>query len=212
VSPLPFAAGPPLTPDADDARREVLRELTGPEYVAAQPSWLDRAAQAFWDWLGSIRFGGTEGAPAVALIVLLAVVVVVVVVVLLVYGVPRLNRRSARDLALFGDDDVRDADAMRAAAREAASRGDLTLAVAEAFRAIARSLAERGDVAVSPGTTARDVARRAGDVFPDLRADFADAATAFDGVRYLDRSGTDEDYRAVTELDRRVTSSRRVPA
>ena len=102
MSPLPFAAGPPLTPDADDARREVLRELTGPEYVAAQPSWLDRAAQAFWDWLGSIRFGGTEGAPAVALIVLLAVVVVVVVVVLLVYGVPRLNRRSARDLALFG--------------------------------------------------------------------------------------------------------------
>ena len=212
MSPSPLAAGPPLTPDADDARREVLRELTKPEYVAARPSWLDRAAQAFWDWLGSIRFGGTEGAPAVALIVLLAVVVIVVVVGLLVYGVPRLNRRSTRDAALFGDDDVRDSEAMRAAARAAASRGDLTLAVAEAFRAVARSLAERGDVAVSPGTTAHDAARRAGDVFPDLRAEFADAASAFDGVRYLDRPGTDEAYRAVVDLDRRVTSTPRVDA
>jgi hypothetical protein len=212
VTGLPFAAGPPLTPDADDARRDVLRELTKPEYVAAQPSWLDRAAQAFWDWLGSIRFGGTEGAPAVALIVLLAVVVVVVVVVLLVYGVPRLNRRSTRAPVLFGDDDARDSETMRTAARAAAARGDLTLAVAEAFRAIARGLDERGDVAVSPGTTANDVARRAGDVFPDLRGGFADAAAAFDGVRYLDRPGTDEAYRAVVDLDRRVTASRRVDA
>jgi hypothetical protein len=212
VSPSLLVAGPPLTPDADDARRDVLRELTKPEYVAAQPSWLDRAAQAFWDWLGSIRFAGTEGAPAVALVVLLVAVVVVVVVVVLVYGVPRLNRRSARDLTLFGDDDVRDAEAMRAAARTASASGDLTLAVVEAFRAVARSLAERGDVAVSPGSTAHGVARRAGDVFPDLRSEFVDAATAFDGVRYLDRAGTEEAYRAVVDLDRRVASSRRVDA
>jgi len=210
--PTLLVAGPPLTPDADDARRAVLRELTGSEYLAAQPSWLDRAAQAFWDWLGSLRFGGTEGAPAAALIVLLVLVVVVVVVVLLVYGVPRLDRRSTRVAALFGDDDERDSAAMRAAARAAEARGDLTLAVAEAFRAVARSLSERGQVAVSPGTTAHDVARRAGEAFPDLRDELDRAAADFDGVRYLDRPGTLEAYRAVVGLDERLQASRRVDA
>ena len=194
-------AAAPLDPDPDEARGLLLRELTGRDYVAAQPTWLDRAADAFWSWLNGIRFGGVEGAPAVALVVLLVVVVVALVVVLAVYGVPRLNRRSARGPELFGEDDDRDADRLRRAAAAAAASGDLVLAVTESFRALARALVERDVLATTPGTTARTVGDRAGRRFPELADRLAAAAASFDGVRYLDRPGTEAAWREIVELD-----------
>ena len=194
-------AAAPLDPDPDEARRLLLRELTGRDYVAAQPTWLDRAADAFWSWLDGIRFGGVEGAPAVALVVLLVVVVVVLAVVLAVYGVPRLNRRSTRAPELFGEGDDRDADRLRRAAAEAAAAGDLVLAVTESFRALARALVERDVLTTTPGTTARTVGAQAGRVFPDLAGRLAAAADAFDGVRYLDRPGSEAAWREISALD-----------
>ena len=194
-------AAAPLDPDPDEARGLLLRELTGRDYVAAQPTWLDRAADAFWSWLNGIRFGGVEGAPAVALVVLLVVVVVALVVVLAVYGVPRLNRRSARGPELFGEGDDRDADRLRRAAAAAAASGDLVLAVTESFRALARALVERDVLATTPGTTARTVGDRAGRRFPELADRLAAAAASFDGVRYLDRPGTEAAWREIVELD-----------
>ncbi|NIJ04131.1 DUF4129 domain-containing protein [Frigoribacterium faeni] len=194
-------AAAPLDPDPDEARGLLLRELTGRDYVAAQPTWLDRAADAFWSWLNGIRFGGVEGAPAVALVVLLVVVVVALVVVLAVYGVPRLNRRSARGPELFGEGDDRDADRLRRAATAAAASGDLVLAVTESFRALARALVERDALATTPGTTARTVGDRAGRRFPELADRLAAAAASFDGVRYLDRPGTEAAWREIVELD-----------
>lgn len=201
MPPVATLVAAPLTPAPDEARRLLQRELSRGEYVAAQPTWLDRVADAFWDWLNGIRFGDVEGAPAVALVVVLIAVVVVAVVVLSVYGVPRLNRRSARVEALFGEADDRDADAMRAAAREAAARGDLDLAVAESFRALARSLVERDVLSVTPGTTARTVGASAGRLFPARAEALAAAATSFDEVRYLDRAGTEAAWRAISDLD-----------
>ncbi|KQR64823.1 DUF4129 domain-containing protein [Frigoribacterium sp. Leaf172] len=201
-------AATPLTPDPDEARRELIRELTGADYAAARPTWLDRAAQGFWDWIAGIRFGGAEGAPAAALLVALLLVVALVVVVFAVYGRPRLDRRSAAVGRVFGVDDDRDADSLRAAARAAADRGDHSTAVAESFRALTRALVDRGAITTSPGTTANGVGDRAGRVFPDRATELRGVARIFDEVRYLGRPGSDADYRAVAELDRALTVDR----
>jgi len=205
------SAAAPLLPEPDDARRALLRELTGADYVAARPTWLDRAAQSFWDWIEGIRFGGVDGAPSAGLLIALIVLVGVVVVVFVVYGRPRLDRRSASSGSVFGVDDERDADTLRRAARAAAARGDHATAIAEAFRGLTRALVDRGLIETSPGTTANGVGERASAVFPEHERASRAAARAFDEVRYLGRTGSEDDYRAVAELDR-ILSSEQPPA
>ena len=68
------------------------------------------------------------------------------------------------------------------------------------FRSLARDLAERGVVPTFPGTTAQEFGRRAGVVFPDADARLVEAAGVFDGVRYLDRTGTEEQWRWMSAL------------
>jgi hypothetical protein len=191
----------PLRPDPEEARRLLQQELTDRDYVAAQPTWLDRAADAFWSWIEGVRFGDAQGAPAAALAILLVVVLAAVVGVVLVYGVPHLERRSARSGQLFGDDDDRDAAALRASAREAAAAGDLDRAVVESFRALARALVERDVLSTTPGTTARTVGDRAGRLFPERADRLHAAARAFDEVRYLDRPATETAWREIADLD-----------
>lgn len=198
----------PLDPSADEARRSVVEELTKPEYLAAQPTWIDRLAQTFNDWLDNLHFGDLDVNADLAPVVLVAIVVAVLVVVFLVYGVPRLNRRSSRDATVFGDDDERGSDEIRAAARSAAATGDFSTAIVEQFRAVARFLSERGDLTTTPGTTAHSVGERAGALLPELSADFAFSARAFDEVRYLDRVGTEDSFRRVEALDSAVRGRR----
>jgi len=210
VTPVAALAAP-LTPDADEARRALLRELADPRYDAARPTLLDRAAQAFWEWLQGVRFAGVDGAGGLGLLVLLIVVALVVVVLLVRFGVPRLTRRSRAAEPLFGAADDRDAEALRRAAADAARAGDHTTAVAEQFRALARALDDRGLVTASPGTTANETARRAAGVLPAEADALAAAARAFDEVRYLDRAGTEAAWHQVRALDDRLTHSA-VPA
>jgi hypothetical protein len=199
-----------LTPSPDEARRLLQQELAKSEYASSRPGLLDRAAEAFWNWVTSLQFGSVQGVPALALIVLLVLVAAVVVVVLLVYGLPRLNRRSAGPSALFGDDDARGSADLRAAARRAAESGDHSTAIIELFRAVARSLDERALLTTSPGTTAHAFAVTAGDVFPGLAPRILSASRSFDEVRYLERPGTPADYDALVELDRELEAARPV--
>ena len=53
----------------------------------------------------------------------------------------------------------------------------------------------------APGTTASAFGARASLVFPSFDGRITEAARAFDGVRYLDRPGTLDAYRAVSALD-----------
>lgn len=192
----------PLSPDADTARQLLERELSKSEYQASKPGLLDRLATAFWNWVQSIHFGSVQGTPALALTVLLVLVGAAIVAVFLIYGVPRLNRRGTRPTAsLFGDDDDRSAAELRASAAAAATAGDHALAIVESYRAIARSMFERGLLTTPPGTTARTFAARASAVFTAHATELAEAAAAFDEVRYLDRPGTAAAYRRVRELD-----------
>jgi hypothetical protein len=203
----PVRFEPPLDPDAPEARRWVLDELAKPEYRAAEPTAFDLFAQAVRDWFASLfeGAGGLPG-PALALIAVL-VVAVLVTVALLVFGVPRLRRRTA-PLPLFDDGDVRDAVALRRSAAAAAASGDWTLAIEERFRAIVRSLVERELVRVHPGTTAHGMADAAAVPFPDRTAALQSAAADFDGVRYLARPGTEAAYRRVTDLEADLAAAR----
>lgn len=198
----------PVDPDAPEARDWLLDELSKDRYQATQPNLFDQ----FADWLNrlldGIRISGDGAGGPIGLIIVIAVIAAILVVAFLVYGRPRLNRRSTVTGALFGDDDVRDAADLRLAAERAAASGDYTAAIVELFRSLARGLAEREIVHTYPGTTAREFATRAGRVFVDASGRLGEAAAVFDGVRYLDSAGTVEQWKALVTLERDLRSAR----
>lgn len=191
----------PVDPLPPEAREWILGELSKPPYQAAQPTLFDRIAKAIADWFASLQFGSTEGPPTVGIAVIVTLVIVGLVVAFLIFGVPRLNRRSSVAGSLFGDDDARTAARIRSDAAAAASRGDFETAIEEMFRSIARGLAERSIVTTTPGTTARGFAGRAGLAFPAQAQQLVASAAAFDDVRYLSRPGTEAAYLAVATLE-----------
>ncbi|WP_400993940.1 DUF4129 domain-containing protein [Agromyces sp. GXQ0307] len=199
---------PPLDPDAPEARRWLVEELAKPEYRAAEPTLFDLAAQAVRDWIASL-FGGATGLPVPAL-ALIAVLVVVGLVGLglLVFGLPRLRRRSSGSVPLFDDGDLRDTATLRRAADRAAASGDWALAIEERFRALVRGLVERELVRVHPGTTAHGMARAASEPFPAHVAALERAAGAFDGVRYLGRAGDARTHAEVAALVAELETAR----
>ncbi|WP_382307392.1 DUF4129 domain-containing protein [Herbiconiux sp. UC225_62] len=209
TAPTAFVTDIPVDPDADQARQWVLDELAKPPYEAARPTWFDQLSQGFGEWLSSLRVPDGSGLGGLVPLAVVIIVVVLLVVAFLVFGRPRLNRRSqVKTGALFGADDTRSAAELRASAARAADRGDFGTAIQEAFRALARQLAERTVVTTSPGTTAHDFAGRAGVSFPSHREELAACARLFDGVRYLDEPGTRENFDRVTALDRRMQTER----
>jgi hypothetical protein len=204
---LGLRADLPVDPNADQARRWIIDELSKPPYQAAQPTWFDRLSSAFYDWIQSLNFGALGGAQGPILLILAVIVVAAIVVAFLIFGRARLNRRSAMGGSLFGDEDERDADAIRAAAESAASRGDWALAIIEMFRSIARSLAERTVARANPGTTAHDFAAEAGRAFPAAADRLSAVADAFDRVRYLGRAGTERDFQDAAALESELRRS-----
>ena len=204
---IALPAAVPVEPDAGTARRWLLDELAKPAYAAAEPSPFDRAVQAFLTWFTGLFDVRGSSTPPVLLAIAIAVVVAVLVVALLLFGLPRINRRSSVG-ALFGDDDRRSADEMRRAAEAALAQGDFALAVLERFRALARGLDERTLVAVFPGTTASAFAAGAARAFPAEHGELRAAAELFDGVRYADETATREDALSVFALDDRLAAAR----
>lgn len=196
-----------LDPDAPEAKRWLRDELARAPYQSAQPTWFDRLSQSVVDWFASLTApdGGAFGAWVPVIIIV--IVVALLVVAWLIFGPPRLNRRSRLAEELFAEDDRRTADDMRRSATDAAQRGDWSLASTEIFRAVARGLAERTVLTVSPGTTAHDFGRRAARSFPTAQERLAAAARVFDDVRYLDRPGTEAGYRELLALERDLSTA-----
>lgn len=198
----------PVTPDGPDARRWLIDELSKAPYQAAKPNWFDLLSQAVKDWIGSL-FGPSSGTLGPLLIVVLVVLIAALIVVaFIVFGLPRLNRRSRQNREVFGEEDRRDADALRRAAEAAAASGDWTTAIEELFRALARGLAERTILTVSPGTTAHGFGSRAASAFPAERARLSEVAELFDRVRYLGAPGTREGYATLSELEGRLRTAK----
>jgi hypothetical protein len=199
--------GPPLDPTAQQARAQLSAELSKPEYQAARPSGLtvllQQAGQAIGNWFDSL-FGGLNGVPISPNLIVVIIVVLIVValaVLFLIFGLPRINRRSARAGALFGEEDERDSAALRRDAERSAAAGDYTSAIVEEFRSIARAMAERTLVTTFPGTTASGFASQAATTFPAFRDQLRDCAAAFDDVRYLGVTGTEAQWQAMKALE-----------
>lgn len=216
---IPFAPGAafgallprfdvPVDPDAPTAREWIIRELVKPEYQAAQPTWFDRLSSAVLAWFQSLSLGTNSLTQGPVLIAIVAVVLAAIVSAFLIFGPPRLGRRSTVAGVLFGEDDERDSATMRRAAESAAATGDWALGIEEMFRAIARGLAERTIVGTSPGTTARDFAGRTAVAIPAQGSAVLAAAVAFDEVRYLGKDGTEAAYRQTAELERQLRGAR----
>jgi hypothetical protein len=164
-------------------------------------------AQAVLQWFQSLFTSKTSVAPPVLLVAALVVVVALLVVALVLFGVPRLNRRSRMATGLFGDDDRRTADELRRSAAAASAAGDWSTAVLERFRGLARGLDERTVLTVFPGTTATGFARRAAQAFPDRQPELDAAAAVFDDVRYAGRAAKRAEAEAVAALDDRLAAA-----
>ncbi len=197
----------PVEPDAPDARERLLDELSDPAYAESQPSWFDLLSQAVLDWLSSLRLAEGDGVPALALLIGGLLLAAAIAAAILIYGVPRWRARSGVGVELLGDRDRRTARQLRRDAERWAAAGDWARAIADRYRAVARALDERTLVAALPGTTAHGFARAAGRVFPAEAAALEAAADRFDGVRYLDRPGTADDYALVRALDDRLEAA-----
>ncbi|MCU1442455.1 MAG: rane protein [Cryobacterium sp.] len=198
----------PVVPDAPEARQWLREELAKAPYQAAKPTWFDRLSQAFLDWIGSLGLPEGDGFGAWIPLILTVLAVAVLIVALLIFGLPRLNRRSGLAAPLFGENDRRTADDLRRAARFHATSADWNSAVQDMFRAIARALAERTIVRPTPGTTAHGFAERAAGAFPNHRERLEAAATAFDSVRYLGRDAAEGDFLAIAALDEELAAAR----
>jgi hypothetical protein len=199
--------GPPLVPTADQARAQLSAELSKSEYQSARPTGFTLLVQqiqtAIAKWLNDL-FGGLKApslSPDLFVVILVALGIAALVVLFLVFGLPRINRRSAAVGALFGDEDDRDSAALRRDAERSAAAGDYTVAIVEEFRSIARAMAERTVVTTFPGTTASAFAERAAVSFPIYRADLVECAAVFDGVRYLGAMGTEAHWKAMSALE-----------
>jgi hypothetical protein len=194
---------PPLTPDAEEARRWAEQELSDPAYAEAEPTLLDRVARAVSDFLGDLFSSQPSTEWGAVLAVIAAVVVVALIVVaLLVWGVPRATPRAPAPVGeLFGVTEKRSAADLRKDAAQHAAAGDWDAAIIDRVRAIARALAERGAVQTPPGATVHAFARAATAVFPTRQGDLDAVADTFDDVRYLRRPGSAELYERVVRLD-----------
>ncbi|MFB6864978.1 DUF4129 domain-containing protein [Streptomyces virginiae] len=197
---LPGAETPPVTTPRTPAQEAAERELSKPMYHENDPSLVDRALRAFFDWLDDL-FGAASGATpggAAGLVAILLLVVLAVAALWWRLGAPR--RAAASASALF-DDGVRSAADHRTAAEAHAAAGRWTEAVQERMRAVVRSLEERTLLDPRPGRTADEAAAEAAVSLPDHAADLRAAARTFDDVTYGGRTGDPDTYARLRTLD-----------
>ncbi|POX46565.1 hypothetical protein C3489_31680 [Streptomyces sp. Ru71] len=191
---------PPVTLPRDPAREAARRELSKPMYHQDDPSPLQRALNAFWDWLDRLFSAATTATPGgtVGLVVIIVAVLAVLAALWWRLGTPRRQPTSAA--ALF-DDRPRSAAEHRANAEAHAAQGHWNQAVQERMRAIVRSLEERALLDVRPGRTADEAAAEAGRALPAHLDRLRAAARQFDDVTYGGRSASEQSYRRLAELD-----------
>jgi hypothetical protein len=191
---------PPVTPNGPTAQGWILGELSKNEYAASRPTPFDIFATDVRHFFDSLTAPSIGGIPGLGPIIIVIVVVVVLVIAFLVFGRPRLNRRTRVTGELFGEDDQRTAAQILAAARAAAASGDYSLAVIEGMRASARVLGERTLLTMYPGTTAHTFSRQAAVLFPGYGTQLEKTAVVFDRVRYLDEPGTESEWHDAEQL------------
>ncbi|WAX81980.1 DUF4129 domain-containing protein [Streptomyces sp. KMM 9044] len=193
--------GPPVTLPRDPAREAARRELSKQMYHENDPSWFQRALDAFWEWVGKLFDVASTAAPGGTLGLIVVAVAVLAVLGVLGWRLGTPRRRPASAPVLF-DDRPRSAAEHRAAAEAHAAQAHWNQAVQERMRALVRALEERALLDLHPGRTADEAAAEAGRALPAHTGRLHTAARSFDDVAYGGRTATEESYRQLTELDR----------
>ncbi|MFF7841418.1 DUF4129 domain-containing protein [Streptomyces ossamyceticus] len=191
---------PPVTLPRDPAREAARRELSKGMYHENDPSWYERAMDAFWDWLDKVFDTASAATPGGG--VGLAVIVLAVLALLgaLWWRLGTPHRTPVSSARLF-DDRPRSAAEHRAAAEAQAAQGHWNQAVQERMRAVVRSLEERALLDARPGRTADEAASEAGRVLPAHADRLRTAARDFDDVTYGGRAAAEGTYRHLAALD-----------
>ncbi|MGW4563671.1 DUF4129 domain-containing protein [Streptomyces sp. NPDC004561] len=199
--------GPPVTIPRDPAGEAARRELSKRMYHENDPGLLQRALNAFWDWLDRLFSSAASATPggSVGLLVVILFVVAVLAALWWRLGTPR--RRPVSAAVLF-DDRPRSAAEHRAASEAHAAQGHWNQAVQERMRAVVRSLEERTVLDIRPGRTADEAAAEAGRALPGHTDRLRAAAREFDDVTYGGRSASEQSYRRIAELDRDLERTR----
>lgn len=192
---------PPITIPRDPAREAAQRELSKRLYHENDPSWFQRALDAFWDWVDKLFGTAATAAPggALGLVVIILAVLAVLGALWWRLGTPR---REATSAAVLFDDRPRSAAEHRAAAEAHAAQGHWNQAVQERMRAIVRSLEERALLDIRPGRTADEAAAEAARALPSRADRLHTAARDFDDVTYGGRRASEQSYQRIAELDR----------
>lgn len=203
------ASGVPVDLGREEAQRAAREELSKEIYREAEPSWLDRLINRFFEELAELLAKAGDAAPggSVGLAVIVLLVLIAVVAIRLKVG--PLARTAAGDTSLFAGRPRSSRD-YRAAADAHASAGEWAAAVRERMRAIIRSLEERDVLDPRPGRTADEGAREAGAVLPACAAQLRAAARAFDDIWYGGRTATAAADAQLREIDQLVQAARPV--
>ncbi|MHA5049757.1 DUF4129 domain-containing protein [Streptomyces sp. SD15] len=192
---------PPVTIPRDPAREAAKRELSKRMYHENDPSLVQRALNAFWDWVGKLFNAASAATPGGTLGLVVIVLAVLAVLAALWWRLGTPRRTPAPSAALF-DDRPRSAAEHRAAAEAHAAQGHWNQAVQERMRAVVRSLEERALLDPRPGRTADEAAAEAGRTLPSHTDRLRAAARDFDDVTYGGRAADSGTYHRLTELDR----------
>jgi hypothetical protein len=206
---LPRGDEPPVTIPRDPAREAAKRELSKRMYHENDPSPVQRALNAFWDWVDKLFGAASTATPGGALGLVVIVVAVLAVVAALWWRLGTPHRTPTSSAALF-DDRPRSAAEHRAAAEAHAAQGHWNQAVQERMRAVVRSLEERALLDPRPGRTADEAAAEAGRTLPSHTDRLRAAARDFDEVTYGGRAAGSDTSQRLTELDRDIERTKPV--
>ena len=191
----------------DGAREAARRELSKAVYQRERPSLVQRLLDASVSRLQDALNAASEAAPGGGwgLAALLLVLVALVVVIRLRLG-PLARRSAAAEQPGFVPQ--QNAAEHRRLAAEYAAEGNWAEAVRERMRAIVRDLEDRTVLEPRPARTADEVAAEAAAVLPEVAADLARAALAFDDVWYGGRPATAQTDALLRAVDSRVAAAR----
>ncbi|WP_406169834.1 DUF4129 domain-containing protein [Streptomyces sp. NBC_00996] len=208
---LPRGDEPPVTIPRDPAREAAKRELSKRMYHENDPGLVQRALNAFWNWVDKLLSAASAATPGGTLGLVVIVLAVVAVVAALWWRLGAPHRTPTSSAALF-DDRPKSAAEHRAAAEAHAAQGKWNQAVQERMRAVVRSLEERALLDPRPGRTADEAAAEASRTLPSHTDRLRAAARDFDDVTYGGRSADSRTYQRLTELDRDLDRTKPVLA
>ncbi|WP_405941775.1 DUF4129 domain-containing protein [Streptomyces sp. NBC_00207] len=198
---------PPVTTPREAAREAAERELSKPMYHENDPSLVDRATRAFFDWLDDLFGAASEATPGGAVGLVAVVLLVALAGAALWWRLGSPSRTTAAPGTLF-DDGIRSAADHRKAADAHAAAGRWTEAVQERMRAVVRSLEERTLLDPRPGRTADEAAAETAASLPDHAAELRAAARTFDDVTYGGRTADADTYTRLRTLDLTLTHTK----